>query len=62
MQQPERPVTKEELLDAVWSYTPAGDMNFIRVVVRRLRAKIEPNPSHPTYVVTVPGVGYRLNA
>jgi DNA-binding response OmpR family regulator len=61
MQQPERPISKEELLDAVWAYLPVGDINFVRVVIRRLREKIEPNPAQPRYLLTVPGVGYRLN-
>jgi two-component system, OmpR family, KDP operon response regulator KdpE len=33
----------------------------VKVVVRRLRAKLEPDPAHPQYIITVPCLGYRLN-
>jgi DNA-binding response OmpR family regulator len=49
------------LLDRVWGYT-FGDTSTVTVHVRRLREKIEPDPSAPTYVQTVWGVGYRFGA
>jgi DNA-binding response OmpR family regulator len=52
---------RETLLDRVWGYT-FGDTSTVTVHVRRLREKIEPDPSRPTYVQTVWGVGYRLGA
>ena len=55
------PVTKEQLVEAVWGYTEAQEVNFIEVAVRRLRQKIERNPSKPEYLVTVRGMGYQLN-
>ena len=55
------PVTKENLVEVVWGYTEAQDVNFIEVAVRRLRQKIERNPSKPEYLVTVRGIGYQLN-
>lgn len=52
-------VTFEIIIDYVWG--PAGaDREMLRQLVRRLRAKIEPNPSEPIYIQTVPGVGYGL--
>lgn len=55
------PVAKEQLVEAVWGYTEAQEVNFIEVAVRRLRQKIERNPSQPEYLVTVRGMGYQLN-
>jgi DNA-binding response OmpR family regulator len=52
---------REVLLDRVWGYT-FGDTSTVTVHVRRLREKIEPDPSAPTYVQTVWGVGYRFGA
>jgi DNA-binding response OmpR family regulator len=50
--------TREQLLEAVWGYT-IGDTATVTVHVRRLREKIEPDPSVPTRLATVRGVGYR---
>lgn len=50
----------DELLRRVWGPKYEADMAFLWVYVRRLRRKIEPDPSHPRYILTVPGVGYRL--
>lgn len=55
------PVTKEQLVEVVWGYTEAQEVNFIEVAVRRLRQKIERNPSKPEYLVTVRRLGYQLN-
>jgi len=49
------------LLDAVWGYDTYGDENTITVYIRRLREKIEINPSHPVYLQTVWGVGYKFS-
>lgn len=48
------------LLERVWGAGYAQESDFVWVYVRRLRRKIEPDPAHPQYVITVPGVGYRL--
>lgn len=48
------------LFREVWGYEPVGDMNLVDVCVRRVREKIERNPSHPTRVLAVRGVGYKL--
>lgn len=50
----------EMLLERVWGAGYTQESDFVWVYVRRLRRKIEPDPAHPRYVVTVPGVGYRL--
>ena len=52
-------LTFDTIIDHVWG--PAGaDRDMLRQLVRRLRSKIEPNPSEPSYIQTVPGLGYGL--
>ena len=53
-------VTREELLERVWGYQDIGDTRLLDVHVRRLRTKLEPDPSAPQIVVTVRGLGYRF--
>jgi two-component system KDP operon response regulator KdpE len=53
-------VTHDELLRVVWGEQYEGDYSVLRVNISRLRQKIEQNPRHPTYIVTVPGQGYRM--
>lgn len=53
-------MTREHLLQTVWGYDYFGDVRTVDVTVRRLREKIEDNPSHPTWLVTRRGVGYFL--
>ena len=50
--------TREELLDQVWNWS-FGDTSTVTVHVRRLREKLEPDPTQPRRIVTVWGVGYR---
>lgn len=50
--------SREELLNIVWGYEYPGDARTVDVHVRRLREKVEPNPSDPMYVYTKWGVGY----
>lgn len=52
-----RVLTSDTLVDAVWG-AGGGDRTMLKQLVYRLRAKIEPDPTNPTYVETVPGVGY----
>ena len=54
-------MTREHLLQTVWGYDYFGDVRTVDVTVRRLREKIEDNPSHPTWLITRRGVGYYLN-
>jgi DNA-binding response OmpR family regulator len=58
----ERPTSKEELLQAVWGYSGSDNLNLVELAVRRLRTKIEVDPSHPQRVLTVRGVGYKYVA
>jgi two-component system response regulator VicR len=53
-------MTREHLLQTVWGYDYYGDVRTVDVTVRRLREKIEDNPSHPAWIVTRRGVGYYL--
>ena len=57
---PGRVFSRETLLERVWGYDYFGDTRLVDVHVRRLRTKIEPDPSNPRYVVTVRGLGYKL--
>lgn len=60
MERPDRSVHKEELFKEVWGYELAGGTNLVEVAVRRLRTKIETDPSNPIYIITVHGFGYRF--
>ena len=52
--------SREELLDKVWGYDYFGDGRLVDVHIRRLRTKVEADPAAPRHVVTVRGLGYRL--
>jgi two-component system, OmpR family, response regulator ResD len=58
--QPGRTFTRSELLEGVWDFAWASDSSTVTVHVRRLRAKIERDPSSPEHLLTVWGVGYRF--
>jgi two-component system, OmpR family, KDP operon response regulator KdpE len=53
-------LTHRHLLQQVWGPAHAGDMQYLRVFIRGLRQKIEPDPTRPTHILTELGVGYRL--
>src|SRR5690625_2391927 len=53
-------MTREHLLETVWGYDYFGDVRTVDVTVRRLREKIEEDPSNPTWIITRRGVGYYL--
>jgi DNA-binding response OmpR family regulator len=57
---PRQVFTRTQLLDQVWGYEYFGDASTVTVHVRRLREKVEENPSQPRWVQTVWGVGYRF--
>ena len=61
-QNPGRVFSRESLLDKVWGYDYFGDGRLVDVHVRRLRTKVEADPANPRHVVTVRGLGYRLQA
>lgn len=55
-----RVLTRGQLIDRVWGTDYVGDTKTLDVHVKRVRAKIEPDPSNPTLLVTVRGLGYKL--
>jgi two-component system response regulator RegX3 len=55
-----RVLTRMQLIDRVWGADYVGDTKTLDVHVKRLRAKIEPSPSEPRYIVTVRGLGYKF--
>jgi DNA-binding response OmpR family regulator len=57
---PGKVLSREALLDKVWGYDYFGDGRLVDVHVRRLRTKVETDPANPRHVVTVRGLGYRL--
>ena len=61
-QHPGRLVTHRQLLQEVWGPGYEDETHYLRVHFAHVRAKLEPDPSKPTYVITEPGVGYRLRA
>jgi len=55
-------LSREHLLEKVWGYGYFGDGRLVDVHVRRLRTKVETDPAHPRYVVTVRGMGYKIQS
>ncbi|MGB9112726.1 MAG: response regulator transcription factor [Acidimicrobiales bacterium] len=56
-----RVVTRDELLERVWGLDYEGDPRIVATLIGRLRARVERDPDRPAYIVTIRGVGYRLN-
>jgi DNA-binding response OmpR family regulator len=59
MARPGEAFSREQLMREVWGWT-FGDQSTVTVHVRRLREKVEPDPTHPSLIQTVWGIGYRL--
>jgi two-component system, OmpR family, response regulator RegX3 len=57
-----RVVTREALIDRVWGYDYVGDTKTLDVHIKRLRSRVEVDPSKPTLITTIRGLGYRLEA
>ncbi|MFD7438515.1 response regulator [Streptomyces sp. NPDC059861] len=57
---PGRLVTQKHLLQEVWGVSQRNKTNYLRVYMAQLRRKLEADPSHPRYLVTEPGMGYRF--
>ena len=57
-----RVLTRGQLIDRVWGSDYVGDTKTLDVHVKRLRSKIEPDPSNPRHLVTVRGLGYKFEA
>ncbi|MEJ2012943.1 MAG: response regulator transcription factor [Anaerolineales bacterium] len=60
MRHPRQVFSRDQLLDQVWGFEFYGDPSTVTVHIRRLREKIEPDPSNPVYLLTVWGVGYKF--
>ena len=60
MRNPGRVLTRSQLIDRVWGSDYVGDTKTLDVHVKRVRAKIEDDPAHPTRLLTVRGLGYKL--
>ncbi|MBE9100322.1 response regulator transcription factor [Vacuolonema iberomarrocanum] len=57
---PGRAYTREQLLEQIWGYEFEGDTRVVDVYIRKLREKVELDPSSPDYIQTVWGIGYRF--
>jgi DNA-binding response OmpR family regulator len=58
---PDRPVSRENLIEAVWGYdSDIGSDRTVDVHIRHLRQKLEPDPADPRWLVTVRGIGYKF--
>jgi two-component system KDP operon response regulator KdpE len=57
---PNEALTHRDLLQAVWGSDRKEDVGYLRVFVKQLRRKIEPNPRSPEYILTEPWIGYRF--
>ena len=55
-------VTHDQLLKEIWTGNQRDNIQYLRILVRKLRQKIETDPNHPRLLVTESGVGYRLQA
>jgi two-component system KDP operon response regulator KdpE len=53
-------VTRQDMLTEIWGAQHVNDSGYLRLYISQLRKKIEPDPSHPRYLKTEPGMGYRL--
>ncbi|KQO36350.1 MULTISPECIES: response regulator transcription factor [unclassified Aeromicrobium] len=62
LRNPGRVLTRGQLIDRVWGADYVGDTKTLDVHVKRLRAKIEPDPANPATLTTVRGLGYKLDA
>lgn len=56
-----RVFSKEQIYDIVWNEPYSGDYNIVMSHISHIREKIEDDPSHPVYIQTVWGVGYKFN-
>lgn len=62
MTHPDKAYPTESLVEHVWGYSGNGDRDLVRGLIRRLRAKIEPEPNTPRYILTIPSVGYTFHS
>lgn len=62
MQNIGKALSRDDLLEMVWGHHYVGELKIVDVNIRRLRIKIEDDPAHPRYIVTVRGYGYMWEA
>ena len=55
-----QPRTHQSLARTVWNKNGDGEVEYVRIVIRQLRRKLEPDPEHPRYILTERAIGYRL--
>lgn len=62
LDRPGEPCGRADLIDAVWGYEAGGDISdgAVNTCVAKLRAKLEPDPARPAYILSVHGIGYRF--
>jgi DNA-binding response OmpR family regulator len=58
---PNQVFTREQLFNQIWGFEEYGDVNTVTVHIRKIREKIEDDPSNPIYIKTVWGVGYKFD-
>ena len=62
LENPDRAISREDMLTAVWGNDYIGELKIVDVNIRRLRIKIEDDPAEPSYIQTVWGYGYKWNS
>ena len=62
MAHPDRVLTHQAILTQVWGFPESDRVEYLRVYIGQLRKKLETNPDEPQYLLTEPGVGYRLRS
>lgn len=60
LEHPDRVLTQRQILDRLWGRSHHADTHYLRILVGRLRAKLNDPPSEPRFIETEPGVGYRF--
>ncbi|WP_378145007.1 response regulator [Cnuibacter sp. UC19_7] len=61
LRHPQRLVTHGQLFTEIWGTADVHETGYLRLYIRQLRKKLEPDPSHPRYLLTEPGMGYRFD-
>lgn len=62
IQHPGRILTQQQLLKEIWGEHHSHDTHYLRIIIGRLRSKLQDNPTNPHFIETEPGVGYRFIA
>jgi len=62
MRNPDRVIPTEIIVERVWGYGGKGEVTLVKNLVSRVRRKVEPDPAHPRYVTTIPGIGYAFSS